>query len=220
MGSLYVTNDDHTEKVYDSFVAQFEENHFFIDNQHELLQYFLSEYEKNSLKMTRSNVFLRGRINEKAPFDDKDLNAPPKGKASAGRLNPKGISYLYAAEHESTVVSELRPWIGATITIATCESLRELKVINLVPDESESQMLNSYRRVISAKFSKPVVPSEKELSYLPTQYIAEYFKQQGYDGLRYSSSVHTGGINYAFFNPIDFNVKCRNQVTVSAIKYD
>ncbi|WP_046231550.1 RES family NAD+ phosphorylase [Paenibacillus algorifonticola] len=217
---MYVTNDDHTEKVYDSFVEMFEDNHFFIDNRHDFFLYFLSEYEKSSFKITSGNVFLRGRINEKEPFQDALLKAPPKGKASAGRLNSRGISYLYAAEHEDTIVSELRPWIGAGITIATCETMRELNVINLVPDKSETKQLNSYRRVISSKFSKPVVPSEKELSYLPTQYIAEYFKQQGFDGLRYSSSVHGGGINYAFFYPDDFKVKIRNQVTITAIKYD
>ncbi|NEW05940.1 RES family NAD+ phosphorylase [Paenibacillus sp. SYP-B3998] len=219
--SLYVTNDKHTEKVYDSFAEMFKDNHFRVDEEHDFFKHFLSEYEQSCLEMTTEKVFLRGRINGKEAYEDKDLFAPPQDKANAGRLNPKGISFLYVAEEEKTVVSELRPWIGAEITIATCEVLRELKLISLVPNSSDADTLNSFRRVISAKFSKPIAPHEKELSYVPTQYIAEYFKRRGYDGIKYSSATHEEGINYVFFNPNkDFKVKIRNQIKVNSINFD
>ncbi|NLK52763.1 MAG: RES domain-containing protein [Syntrophomonadaceae bacterium] len=42
-----------------------------------------------------------------------ELCAPPKEKCSAGRLNPKGVPYLYLADSIDTVISELRPSTGS-----------------------------------------------------------------------------------------------------------
>ena len=40
--------------------------------------------------------------------------------------------------------------------------------------------------------------------YIPAQYIAEFVKSEGFDGIVYNSSMHNLGINYAFFNVADF----------------
>ena len=42
-------------------------------------------------------------------YDEKGSDAPPKGTASPGRINPDGISYLYAANDIQTAVLEVRP---------------------------------------------------------------------------------------------------------------
>ena len=41
-------------------------------------------------------------------YDEKGSDAPPKGTASPGRINPDGISYLYAANDIQTAVLEVR----------------------------------------------------------------------------------------------------------------
>jgi hypothetical protein len=48
--------------------------------------------------------------------------------------------------------------------------------------------------------SKPNLESEKELDYLPTQYLAEYIKVLWYDWILYSSSLHPDWYNLALFN--------------------
>ena len=44
--------------------------------------------------------------------------APPAELATAGRANPRGISYLYCATDEPTCIAEIRPWKGAKVTVA------------------------------------------------------------------------------------------------------
>ena len=40
----------------------------------------------------------------------------------------------------------------------------------------------------------------KDFDYIPSQIIAEYLKNLGYDGIRYNSSLHFGGVNLTIFN--------------------
>ena len=60
---------------------------------------------------------------------------------------------------------------------------------------------------ISECFSKPVTDEDDTLDYIPTQYISEYAKNLGYDGIAFVSSVFPkvdfddlGGINFVIFN--------------------
>ncbi len=47
-------------------------------------------------------------------------------------------------------------------------------------------------------FSRPNYKDEFE--YLPTQYLCEYIRELGYDGIRFCSSVKKGGINVVIFD--------------------
>jgi len=72
--------------------------------------------------------FYRGRT-ELHSLDQ--MGVPPHELTSAGRANPKGISFLYLAADPATVVAELRPWKGQTISIAEFELVERVKVIDL-----------------------------------------------------------------------------------------
>ena len=50
---------------------------------------------------------------------------------------------------------------------------------------------------IQSAFSSPTNNPD---DYIPTQIIAEYFRHLGYDGIRYSSSLHRGGYNLTIFD--------------------
>jgi hypothetical protein len=52
---------------------------------------------------------------------------------------------------------------------------------------------------LSYSFALPV-DNEDEIEYLPTQYLAEYIKKSGFDGIKYDSSLSEGGINVALFD--------------------
>ncbi|MCP3807149.1 RES family NAD+ phosphorylase [Paenibacillus sp. Lou8.1] len=218
---MYVTDDENTRKVYNEFKRKFLLSRYFIhEKKDDFIDFFLPALKNQIELIDQDKVLFRARINKTGEyFKDQDLQAPPQGKAGGGRMNPKGISYLYASETETTVITEVRPWIGATVTIAECQTKAPLKIINMVPDSAIGDT-NSYKRVIGQEFSRPVRPDSSEIDYMPTQFIAEYFRDQGVDGVKYSSATHAGGINYLFFNPNEFNIKIKCSVEIKGINYE
>ncbi|GBG08469.1 hypothetical protein PAT3040_03052 [Paenibacillus agaridevorans] len=217
---MYVSNNVDALNKYQQFTKLFEKNRFLIDQDHDFIKHYLSSLATKTHEVRKGQKFYRARVNGLSPFEnDKDLDAPPDGKASFGRVNPRGISYLYVAETKKTVIAEVQPWLNASITIAECTALDSLKVVDLLPSQQEIVAAHSYRKVISDEFSKPVRPDTKELDYVPTQYMAEWFKSKGLDGIRYGSALHFGGINLAFFDPTKLQVRRIEEVTVKAIDY-
>jgi len=64
------------------------------------------------------------------------MGAPPLGKASSGRINPEGISYLYLADSPGTAIAEVRPWKRARISVATFKTTRPINVVSLLAGDS------------------------------------------------------------------------------------
>ncbi|WP_289142359.1 RES domain-containing protein [uncultured Brevibacillus sp.] len=127
-----------------------------------------------------------------------DMLAPPVEKATAGRANPRGISYLYCAKDEKTSIAEIRPWKGATVTVAEMSLLRELTLINLTGNITSPFIYESHNKLLvvvkllkhfSNDLSKPVDPSKSEIEYLPTQYLTELIKSKGFDGIYFKSAM-------------------------------
>lgn len=164
-----------------------------------------------------------------SPIPPKEMGAPPKELARAGRLNPEGIPYLYLATNDKTAVSELRPWVGADISIGYFEINDSLTIVDTSQDKPTNRWLDRLMRVeingkmeivqkpvasltpqekeqsvwgdINKAFSTPVSPNATSLRYLATQYLAEMFKSDGYDGVAYKSSLSDDGYNLAIFCP-------------------
>lgn len=53
---------------------------------------------------------------------------------------------------------------------------------------------------LATSFSAVIAEKDKEIDYLPMQYIAEYVKNKGVDGIRYTSFQSQGGKNVVIFN--------------------
>lgn len=119
-----------------------------------------------------------------------------------GRSNPKFIRYLYMAESPTTAVFEVRPLLFSSINVAGIKVKNELKIADIAVDidmdpykeKSQDEWLLSF---IQSAFSSPTNNPD---DYIPTQIIAEYFRHLGYDGIRYSSSLHNGGFNLTIFD--------------------
>ena len=119
-----------------------------------------------------------------------------------GRANPRYIKYLYMAENPTTAIFEVRPLITDRINVSEIVVNEELKIADLtfdyfsiIPEKrDEMQWLLFY---IHRAFSIPTIDPDE---YLPSQIIAENIKQWGYDGIRYNSSLHSGGVNITVFN--------------------
>jgi len=143
-----------------------------------------------------------------APFDVERMK-PPGDRAHEGRANPKGIPYLYLATHQDTAAAEVRPWIGSYVSIAQFALKRDVRVVNCVTDDHrirwysrEPEPEERERAVwqdIDRAFSQPVTSGDDTADYAPTQVIAEFFRENGLDGVAYGSSLGLGH-NVALFD--------------------
>ena len=62
------------------------------------------------------------------------------------------------------------------------------------------------------------------INFLPEkrrkQAVAEMIQEQGYQGIKYRSSMRSGGHNYTFFKPVEFEVEYLRAVKVTASKLE
>ena len=66
---------------------------------------------------------------------------------------------------------------------------------------------------LGVELTKPVQPRSAAFEYIPSQYLCEFIKKRGYEGVVYGSSV-SDGINLALFNP---DLAIGMEVTVSHV---
>lgn len=154
----------------------------------------------------------RARVNDsETPFEISSMGKPPAKKSTAGRANPIGIPYLYAASNIPTAIAEIRPHKGDYVTIAKFEIDKPLKFADLrnprqtiSPFAQNEDGLNQifldldYLCHLGEELSKPILPREAHLEYLSSQYLCELIKHCGFDGVVYKSSVGNGD-NFAVF---------------------
>ncbi|MCH9052715.1 MAG: RES family NAD+ phosphorylase [Proteobacteria bacterium] len=144
----------------------------------------------------------------------KDRMKPFKHRAVEGRINPKGISCLYLATERDTALSEVRPWIGSLISVGQFKTLMDLVIIDCSRRHAESFLDHLYFerdptpadkeaavwKWIDSAFAAPVDLSNEAADYVPTQIIAELFRNNGCDGIAYKSAFGKNGYNVALFD--------------------
>lgn len=165
---------------------------------------------------TSGTKFYRARIcTNVTGHSAAEMGAPPKGIATAGRVNPNGISILYLSDSMKTTLHEIRAGIYDFVTIGTFELLTDIEVINLADIDKISPFFaaNLYGidfvrqainfdslKVISQEIAKPLRRHDSSLDYLPTQYISDFIKSKSYSGIEYISTMYPEGINIAVFD--------------------
>ncbi len=184
-------------------------------------KYFASKFAV----IKKGSIFFRGRINESANKlykKKKELGMPPREKARAGRVNPYGIPCLYLTDKADTTIYELRAAHGDLLSVGKFVIKENLNVVDfnykplLLDDiyEGKEKLFETVREFLLKKqigldLSKPVHRyGIKEIEYVPTQYICEYIKTSGADGVMFNSAVHHGGKNLVLFR--SDKVKCTN----------
>lgn len=127
---------------------------------------------------------------------------PDKSVIKEGRANPKYVNYLYMAENPTTAIFEVRPFWSDRINLAEIRVNTDLRIadmtyeiLNQPNNMTENDWLLHY---IQVSFSIPTNDSDE---YIPSQIIAANIKKWGYDGIRYNSSLHKGGVNLIIFSP-------------------
>lgn len=169
---------------------------------------------------------------EYGPWHCEDIVAPPPDKAMDGRINPRGISYLYLSNDEETAILEVRSWIGQDVSVGYFEISSNLKCIDTSGDKLFPYFYLTKRQPkltpeiikkyvwsgINTSFSRPVSLGDEYTSYIPTQYLSECFKTAGYDGIIYKSAYTEKGYNVVLFNPENALLKGASVFQIESIK--
>ena len=196
----------------------------------ELLRFLNIEIPSNKLSLYRA------RICDATHYDigytnDKDIGAPPESVATAGRINSEGIPCLYLADSDITTFHEVRARVYDHVTLGEFKNIMPLNIIDLcnldsiTPFQYEDVELTWFAinieaiKQIAKEISKPMRRFDKDIDYVPTQYIADYIKNLGYDGIKYKSTINEGGINYAIFDPGNFKCVSKKHINIKNIHF-
>jgi len=172
----------------------------------------------------------RARINAtNRSYTIEEMGMPPKDLVSNGRANPKGISYLYSASNIKTAISEVRPFIDDTVTVVEFEVMVPLALVDLRNPKqtispfalSEDDLSVIYQDMpflvlLGDELAKPIVPRVADLEYLPSQYLCEFVKHIGFEGIVYRSSLAYGD-NFAIFQETKMNRKKTSDYRIDAV---
>ena len=115
-------------------------------------------------------------------------------------------SYLYLSSDIKTAIQEARPVVGQLLTVAAIKVPIKKLFYFEIQDKEYKRLINDKDtdllqliEIINKDLSKPIVYN-KELEYLPYEFLAEYIKKRGFEGFAYNSSVTNEGINYVIFD--------------------
>lgn len=163
-----------------------------------------------------------------APFPPNRMK-PLIHEAAEGRANPKGIPYLYLATTKETAMAEVRPWLGSLISVGQFKTEKDIVLINcsvnhkrsiiyLEEPEAEKKEQAVWADIDRA-FSKPISVNDKVADYVPTQIIAEFFKNENIDGIFYKSMLGDG-YNIALFDIDSATLVNCNLFEVEKLSFD
>lgn len=184
----------------------------------ELLRYVAKWCQSRDLVKSQATgtLFYRARADDgKGPYlTGEALGPPPPHKAlQSNRMNPPGISMMYAGDSKACAAAEIqseRPfYLG---TFSTTREIRLLDLSKLPPvrgifsgidrDEREGAL---FVQAFVDSIMQPVARDERaHLDYLPSQVVTEFlrhypFDEGGIDGITYRSVAFPTGTNTVLF---------------------
>lgn len=156
--------------------------------------------------------------NDTWEMDESQLGAPPPILASAGRMNPAGISYFYGAFVPGTAVAEVVQRPPTAVGLGAFLASRPLQVVDLtkIPplpsvfdgEQRDAREAILFLREFTRQISQPVQKNGMEhIEYLPSQVVCEYLAQvfdtdgkgSRLDGIIYPSTMKQGFTNIVLF---------------------
>jgi hypothetical protein len=218
---------------WDEFANEIKfENRYHIKHAIDLgkLEILLKRLQRNYSKGTK---YFRSRISCKNGYPTSEMSNPPSIKTKGGRANPEGISYLYLSNDLDTTVYETRAYLFDYITIGEFILKEDITVVNLRKPKifdplllADTEDLQDYlihlpfMSHLENELSKPVRRNDNEFDYIPSQYLSEFIKSLGYDGIEYSSSLNPNGYNFAIFTPEKIECVKAFVVEIDDIKFN
>lgn len=179
----------------------------------ELLEEFFCSKRMQRIVRKASECLFRARVSDEKGMKEGEMEPPPANRASAGRANSAGIRCFYLADSIETTLHEIRARDLDYISVASFKPNKELRIVDLSILDNISPFLQqdnfdyewfainiSILKKISMEIAKPLRRQDSELDYLPAQYISDFVKCLGFDGICYRSTLNREGLNYAFFD--------------------
>lgn len=154
-------------------------------------------------KSIKERKWYRNKANKFRGLSKEGSYVPPNPDLiREGRSNAKFIRFLYMAESPTTAVFEVRPLLRCAVNVAGIEVKEQLSIANIAVDiafnpEKDNSVDEWLLYYIQLAFSSPTNNPD---DYIPSQIITEYLRLQGYDGIRYGSSLHKSGYNLTVFD--------------------
>ena len=196
----------------------------------DLLQYILNEAK---VVIPAGERYYRARVsNEKGTvgYTRREMWAPPDDVATPGRANSRGQSCLYLSSKRKTTIKEIRAHAFDYVTIATFKLTREVVILDLCaithnsPFYADTKKIDflineQILRAIERDMAKPMSRWDSELDYLPTQYISDFARCCGYDGVRYYSTFDKDAYNIALFDSSACKCTCHRNFLVGNLDY-
>lgn len=200
---------------------RYNNRHLLNDSQREFVEAVLSTVKRRILVMPKQTILWRAALGHKEN-DSRlqilmgrvephpiDRMKPRRTKAAEGRANPKGIPCLYTADNAKTAIMEVRPWIGSSVTVSQLVLLKKVRLVDCSKDGFPSKRDHSegnqreWRKAawwsINQAFSTPISKDDDVAYYAATQVLAEAFRNNGFDGIVYTSRMCEGK-NIALFD--------------------
>lgn len=171
----------------------------------------ISDEELNSPKSTLS-VEKNDNNYHFTGFDYYNSKEPPLGKSPGQRNNYSGASYMYLAEDKYSACVETKPPFKQLISVAEFETKRDLRLFDFAEDHKVIESLSNDNNIfvhipilITKLMSQFSVPVQDEKAYYPSQYVSDYIRKYGFDGVKYRSWCSTG-FCYTIFNCCENNI--------------
>jgi hypothetical protein len=212
----------------------------FVDAVRASMDDYIEEYQCGKLihRAQRGYQSLNVQHTHLAPY--KKERMVPHKLVSAGRINKAGKPVFYGAEDEKTAVMECRPWRGEILSVATFQTNRDRRILDLSgiaprfndelamdiiwegPDDIPADRLKEAAWLdLAMAFSRPVTTEDAWIDYLPTQIIAELCKTYPLDGIAFRSSIHTPensiAKNIALFDFDDLEMPSSKMISVQQV---
>lgn len=159
---------------------------------------------------------------------------PSREHAGESRVSPQGIPTLYAAKDQATAIAEVRPFVGAAVSVAELRANHTLRLVDChslhetdpcVPlfahadDPAEAAWMSFHLAL--AEPLRDLSGTTRTDTYIATQVIAERLRRGGFDGITFKSSL-AAGLNVAIFDPSSAEAVAGHLFTVRQmeIQYD
>ena len=149
-------------------------------------------------RLYRARIHPKEKELETEPLPWSEVGMAPRGLVRGARLNPDRISCLYCSFAPETAVAEVRPWLGARVSIGCYVSKVGLRVVDL-RQEAADRLGDIHLMAVAHMIGRPVGFDDRE-SYLPSQFLSEQLKAREVFGVRFDSSLSPGGSNIALYS--------------------
>jgi len=218
-------------KQWENFREELKHNNRFFPNNAPKIETIIPFVKYLGKVFNRGDyLFYRARINSSSiPIDISKMGKPPAKNSTNGRANPIGIPYLYVASNPETAIAEIRGHKGEIVTVVEFEIVEDLELADLrdpkttvTPfglDDDELKLIYTnlpFLELLGEELTKPVIPREADLEYLPSQYLSEIIKHIGFHGIIYKSSISDGD-NFVLFEDSKVRATYTSQYRITDI---